>query len=113
MTIFELVKIALDELYTEGTELYGSQLDEQINRDLKYLSKSYEHLTDPSREPVDYKDPARRFAYVYKYVAAHGDYLVQVLAKLAAKKGAIFDRSSVRVSCLAGCGKTEVSQSII
>jgi len=102
MTIFEVIRIALDQLYQEGTELYGAKLDERITSDLAYLSNSYRQLTDSTRAPVDYEDPARRFAYVYKYVAAHGDYLVQVLQALASKKGAMFNERNVRVSCLGG-----------
>ena len=78
MTIFELVKIALDELYDEAHELYGKVLDETILKKMAYLSESFSQLNSADRKPVDYKDPATRFAYVYKYVAAHGDYVVQV-----------------------------------
>jgi hypothetical protein len=91
VTIFEVVKIALDELYAEGSMLHGEKLDKRITKDLDYLSGHYRTLTDPSRQTVNYEDPARRFAYVYKYAAAHGDYLVQVLQKVAAKEGRIFD----------------------
>ena len=82
MTLFELVKIALDELYEEGIAFYGESLDDMIRKQLDYLSKSYNGLNSLDRMPVDYKDPATRFAYVYKYVAAHGDYLVQILDDL-------------------------------
>jgi hypothetical protein len=102
MTIFELVKIALDPLYVEGSQLHGANLDERIIADLEYLTENYRNLTDPSRPLLNYKDPARRFAYVYKYVASHGDYLVQVLEKVAAKRGAIFRGPTARVSCLGG-----------
>ena len=102
MTIFEVVKIALDELYAEGLRLYGTKLDGRIITDLGYLTDNYRNLTNTSRTLVNYEDPARRFAYVYKYVAAHGDYLVQVLEKLAARRDAVFEGSSVRVSCLGG-----------
>ena len=66
MTLFELVKIALDELYKEGIACYGKSLDDIIRKQLDYLSKSYNRLNSPGRLPVDYKDPATRFAYVYK-----------------------------------------------
>lgn len=102
MTLFQLVKIVLDHLYAEGAELYGSKLDGKITQNLEYLSESYKKLTDPARKPVDYEDPATRFAYVYKYVAAHGDYVVQVLKELAAKRGGVFDGANARVSCLGG-----------
>lgn len=102
MTIFELVKIALDELYAEGKSEYGDKLDEVIIERIKYLSKSYTDLCDTNRNPVDYKDPATRFAYVYKYVAAHGDYIVQVMNKFSDKFGPIFSSETARISCIGG-----------
>ena len=79
MTIFELVKLALDELYEETEEEFGARADAEIKNKMLYLSNSYNSLGQASRKPVNYKDPATRFAYVYKYVAAHADYLVQVM----------------------------------
>jgi hypothetical protein len=87
MTIFELVKITLDELYSQGQEQYGSSLDAAIKKQLTYLSRSYAQLNNPNRKPVSYRDPATRFAYVYKYVAAHGDYIVQVMQFLKSALG--------------------------
>jgi hypothetical protein len=52
---------------------------------------------------VDYKDPATRFAYVYKYVAAHGDYLVQLMLHLRLRLGRNISTNEVaRVSCVGG-----------
>lgn len=103
MTIFELVKIALDELYVEGKREYGKKLDETIRKRMEYLSDSYAKLSDEKRQPVDYKDPATRFAYVYKYVAAHGDYLVQIMHRLRdAQEANIFQGESARVTCIGG-----------
>lgn len=103
MTIFELVKIALDELYAEAVSEYGKSTDEEIKKRIAYLSTSYGKLENVERKPVDYKDPATRFAYVFKYVAAHGDYLVQVLAELRSHAGGpIFSDGTLRVSCVGG-----------
>lgn len=103
MTLFELVRIALDELYQQGKLEYGSQLDQVIPEKMKYLSNSYRNLDSTQREPLDYRDPATRFAYVYSYVAAHGDYIVQVLQELRDNLGkSLFDNKSVRVSCVGG-----------
>ena len=103
MTIFELVKVALDELYVQGQREYGQKLDDEINAKIEYLSQSYGQLTNPNRKPVDYKDPATRFAYVYKYVSAHGDYLVQVMERLREKlDGNIFENEIARISCVGG-----------
>lgn len=103
MTLFELVKLALDELYAQGKKEHGGDLDKRISEKIEYLSASYKKLNDDDRESVDYKDPATRFAYVFSYVAAHGDYLVQVLQQLSAGlKAPIFNEKSVRVSCVGG-----------
>lgn len=103
MTIFQLVKIALDALYEEAMQAFEKGVDGVISERIKYLSKSYGKLNDANRSPVDYKDPATRFAYVYKYVASHGDYVVQVLNALHNKLGGpIFGSESMRLSCVGG-----------
>jgi hypothetical protein len=103
MTIFELVKLALDELYAEAEQTYGSKVDETIQKRIAYLSASYGRLATTDRKPVDYKDPATRFSYVFKYVAAHGDYLVQGLKMLRKELGGnIFGGGNARVSCVGG-----------
>jgi hypothetical protein len=103
MTIFELVKLALDELYEEGLGEHGSKLDEIIKKRMGYLSKSYASLTEEDRSAISYSDPATRFAYVYMYVAALGDYLVQLLDKIGIKLGSLpFDGGTLRASCLGG-----------
>ena len=103
MTLFGLVKIALDELYAEANKEYGDDTDKNILKRMQYLSKSYGQLNSKDREPVDYGDPATRFAYAYKYVAAHGDYVVQLLQKLRNHlNGPIFQGASARVSCIGG-----------
>ena len=39
LTIFRLVKLALDELYAEGTKKYGDKLDETIRQKMSILTK--------------------------------------------------------------------------
>lgn len=103
MTIFELVKIALDTLYEEGKKRHKGKLDAEIKRQIEYLSSSYLQLNQSDRKPIDYKDPSTRFAYVYKYVASHGDYVVQVLEALRSElDGPIFKSENIRVSCIGG-----------
>ena len=99
MTLFELVKLALDELYDEGSAMYGSTLDAEIRKRMDYLSNCYGSLNDMSRIPINYKDPATRFAYVYKYTASHGDYVVQALQSIP---GSVFPSSNARLSCIGG-----------
>jgi hypothetical protein len=103
MTIFELVKLALDELYEEGKDEYGAKLDGEIKKRMSYLTDSYQQLSQSTRQPVNYKDPATRFAYVYKYVAAHADYLVQVMEELRNTLGGnLFTSEHARISCVGG-----------
>lgn len=103
MTSFELVKIALDGLYAEATVLHGAATDSIISQRMTYLSTSYSGLNNTNRLPVDYKDPATRFAYVFKYVATHSDYIVQILNQLRSEVGGtVFDMENLRLSCIGG-----------
>lgn len=103
MTIFELVKAALDTLYAEAEAMHGQRVDEVIRSRMGYLTASYTQLNSATRAPVDYQDPATRFAYVYKYVAAHGDYVVQILKTLRTTVNQpLFSEETVRVSCVGG-----------
>jgi hypothetical protein len=109
VTLFELVKIALDELYSQGKKLHGIQLDAEIKGQMKYLAQSYANLTKADRPPVDYKNPATRFAYVYKYVATHGDYVVQILELLRDELGTnIFADKKLRLTCVGGGPGSEI-----
>jgi ribosomal protein RSM22 (predicted rRNA methylase) len=103
MTLFELVRAALDELYTEGSAVYGDKLDEEIKKRISYLADSYAQLRKSDRALVDYSDPATRFAYVYKYVATHGDYVVQLLSLARqALGGRVFNSETARLTCVGG-----------
>jgi hypothetical protein len=44
MTVFELVKIVLDQSYAECEDLYGSDLDDRIAGEIQRLSELYPHL---------------------------------------------------------------------
>lgn len=103
MTLFELVKITLDELYKEAGKHYGQNTDAEIKSRFEYLSSSYLQLADSVRAPINYRDPATRFAYVYRYVATHGDYVVQMLdIASAALRAPLFASTTARVSCIGG-----------
>ncbi|SDA20626.1 hypothetical protein [Sphingomonas sp. NFR15] len=103
MTLFELVKVALDELYDEGKAQHGASLDDKIKAKISYLAGGYRGLTDSSRRAISYRDPATRFAYVMKYVATHGDYVVQTLEALRdVNGGKVFSAESARLSCVGG-----------
>jgi hypothetical protein len=103
MTIFELVKIALDELYAEAVKDYGNETDAQISRQIVSLQNTLRNLNKGEPNPTTYKDPTVRFAYVFKYVTSHADYVVQILQKFQQKlNGSIFGKESIRVSCVGG-----------
>lgn len=102
MTLFQLVKIALDALYKEASNEYGKKTDKEIIARFKYLTDKYNDLRNDGREPVDYKDPATRFAYVYKYVASHGDYVVRLLTLTRESLGKVFNNETARVTCIGG-----------
>lgn len=109
MTLFELVKATLDELYNQGCEEHGSDIDEVVLEKIKYLSKNYGNLTGEYREPLEYRDTATRIAYVYSYVAAHADYVVQILEKARDKKeSSVFNGETIRISCLGGGPGSEI-----
>lgn len=102
-TLFELVKVVLDELYAEGMQVYGISLDSEIQKRAQSLSSQYMRLTEIGAPKIDYSDPAARFAYVYKYVATHADYIYQILRDFRAGTGTpIFKGSTLRVTCLGG-----------
>lgn len=103
MTLFALVKIVLDELYVEASHMFGADVDAEIIKRIAYLAAVYANLTTAKHEPIDYKDPATRFAYVYKYVPAHGDYAFQFLkdARTALTRP-LFPEQEARISCIGG-----------
>lgn len=103
MTLFEVVRLVLARLYTQANARYGETVDKIIGERMNELSESYKKLADAQRKPIDYRDPAIRFAYVYTYVAAHGDYIIQVLEDVRSELGGkVFGGGNVRVSCLGG-----------
>jgi len=103
MTLFELVKIVLDELYIEAKDLYKDKVDDVIKSKISDLAEAYGRLALPSHQPIDYKDPATRFAYVYKYVPAHGDYIFQILRLARTELGKpIFSSGDTRITCIGG-----------
>ena len=103
MTLFQLVKITLDSLYAEAKALHGSKTDKRINEAIALLSASYGQLANNARAPISYKDAVTRFAYVFKYVAAHGDYIIQLLeAYRNISGGKIFGLEKMRLTCIGG-----------
>lgn len=103
MTLFELVKQTLDNLYAACRYTYPSNTNEEITARLSYLSGEYENLSKVGGTGINYEDPATRFAYVFRYTAAHGDFVYQILKRLRQPRGgAIFKQERVQVACIGG-----------
>ncbi len=104
MTLFELVKLAIDELYETAIPTYGGQkaLDAEIRRELKSLSRAYGQLTQGAGTAISFEQPATRIAYVYSYVAAHADYIYSALRDLSDEIdcGRVFTTGRPRVCCI-------------
>ena len=100
MNIFPLIELVLDELYAQvpGSP---SQKDKAIKDRLKDLSKTYSDLTVKRKAAIDYTDAARRFAYLYKYVACHSNL---VFTRILGSKElqALFNKNEVQVACIGG-----------
>ncbi|MCI2261474.1 hypothetical protein [Xanthomonas indica] len=102
MTLFQLVKATLDVLYGEAKRIYGNETDVRISNAMAQLSAAYTNLLSRSRVPINYQDPVIRFAYVYKYVAAHGDYVYQSIELLHERAGGPFLPNRLRLTCIGG-----------
>jgi hypothetical protein len=51
--------------------------------------------------PIDYENPATRFAYIYRYVASHAN-MVYNLIKNSEDVSVLFDSEKVNVTCVGG-----------
>jgi len=98
MNCFKLVKSVLDEQYGEipGKE---AEKDKVICEKLEYLRQRYAQLQTDHHE-IDYADPVTRFAYIYRYVTAHADYVCSLIGSTALKK--LLSAEKLNVSCIGG-----------
>ncbi len=98
MNCFQLVKSVLDEQYaaTNGNE---AEKDAAIRKGLDYLSECYARLGAEECK-IDYADPVIRFAYIYRYVTAHADYVCSFIDSAGLTK--LFDEKKLNISCIGG-----------
>ncbi len=99
MNCFQLVKSVLDELYRRipgGTE---ADKDALISAHLRTLSAAYQQLS--KRNTVDHSDVVTRFAYIYRYVTAHANFVNQVISRCDPLR-ALFDLARVHITCIGG-----------
>lgn len=111
MSLFKLIKQALDALYAEAARQYSSTsaLDSAVRDHLESLSLSYGQLTEADGDPIDYSDPAARIAYLYCYVGAHADHVRHALQSSRRNLGRdLFRRSRLRVSSIGSGPGTDV-----
>jgi thiol-disulfide isomerase/thioredoxin len=98
MNCFKLVKSVLDEQYgaIPGKE---AEKDKAIREGLDYLGKCYARLRKDECK-VNYADPAIRFAYIYRYVTAHADYVCSLIGSTVLNK--LLDAQKLNISCIGG-----------
>jgi hypothetical protein len=100
MNCFQIIKTVLDEIYDEIPGSTNEERDASIRQALTYLSSRYRNLLD-NPTPVDYSQPAVRFAYVYKYVTSHANFVSQKIGS-APQLRSLFEQNHVVVSCIGG-----------
>ena len=98
MNCFQLIRTVLDEAYEE---IPGNtaERDAAICVECKQLSEKYRKLRHAGC--LDYRDPARRFAYLFKYTTSHANIVCQRIASSKPLQD-LFDRGDVVVSCVGG-----------
>ena len=105
---FDLVKDVLDDLYEKIVKIHDSQADQVIKNALISLSSQYKCLYQDTRKPVDYSDPAIRFGYVFRYVAAHSSYVRDICIEKLSIHQLLISENRVKVTCLGGGPGTEL-----
>jgi hypothetical protein len=102
-TMFQLVYAVLCDLHKEVQAEFGDEADGQIKQAISQLSSSYSRLGLATEPTIDYSSPSTRFAYVYKYVATHADYVRQVFEMYSEYiDQQILAKAKPVVSCLGG-----------
>ncbi|MEW6303418.1 MAG: hypothetical protein AB1705_08110 [Verrucomicrobiota bacterium] len=98
MNCFKLIKTVLDEAY-QAIPGNDAEKDKAIAAALKELSAEYKKLQ--TKGCLSYTDPARRFAYLYRYTTSHANFVYSVLSgsTLAAK---YFSQSELQLAAIGG-----------
>ena len=105
LNCFQFIKNVLDELYDELPFSNENAKDEIIFYELKALRDKYPNLTNGIT--INYSNPITRFAYIYRYVAAHA-FTTYALLKGVPELGSLFNMSQINVSCLGGGPGTDL-----
>lgn len=99
MKLFQLVKMLLDDIYHQIPLSCEEEKDAAIRYELQVLRGQYPGLTNGAT--IDYSDPITRFAYSYRYVAAHA-YTIYSLIRDTSDLSNLFDANKLCVCCLGG-----------
>lgn len=99
MNCFQLVKTVLDELYVRIPANSDDEKDARILRMIEYLDNQYDELAQGVA--IDYSDITTKFAYIYKYVTSHANFVHQVIAR-SSDLAALFESEKVNVTCIGG-----------
>lgn len=106
MTCFKILKIVLDKMYEQlPTGKNYVDKDAVIQERLDSLRDDYKKLIDGTIPK--YYDSYKRFAYLYRYVAAHAN-IVYELINLSIKLKNVFEMDEVNVSCIGGGPASEL-----
>jgi hypothetical protein len=101
MTLMQLIKLVLDDAYKAIRVADEGEKDALIKQELSTLAMEYAGLTDAKAAAIDYSDPVKRFAYIYKYTVAHADYIMQLINGCSALRD-LFTNRHVEIACLGG-----------
>ena len=101
MTLMQLIKLVLDDAYKAIPEGTNPEKDKVIKAEIEALSDAYANLTDLTTRSIDYSDPAKRFAYIYKYTVAHADYIMQIIKGQTELQSSL-KRPNAEIACLGG-----------
>lgn len=104
MSAFTQIAPVLERLEKPLRAQHSKDLDNQLTERLEYLRVGYARLHGWRSHPIDYSEPETRWCYVFKYVAAHADYLYRVLrkGKAAGTRAPLFRSKTAQVACLGG-----------
>jgi len=98
MNCFQLIKTVLDEAYAAipGNE---KAKDASISAALDELSKEYADLL--SKGCINYSQPCKRYAYIFRYTTSHAN-IVYTIIRGSATLRSLFDRDKLTVACVGG-----------
>ena len=98
MNCFQLIKTVLDEAYDSIPGKKAAK-DVAIEQELDGLSKAYKKLL--KKGCLDYSDPARRFAYLYRYTTSHANIVYGKISEFKALRE-LFKQDRLFMSCIGG-----------